>query len=75
MEVPSIETNATGLAEFRPTLNEDKVAYSLSVTDIDQVTMAHIHQGKEGENACCSNAHTFQNPDAYWSSEWIISAR
>ena len=50
MEVPPIETNATGLAEFRATLNEDKVAYSLNVTDIDQVTMAHIHQGKEGKN-------------------------
>jgi hypothetical protein len=50
MEVPPIETNATGLAEFRATLNEDNVAYSLNVTDIDQVTMAHIHQGKEGEN-------------------------
>jgi hypothetical protein len=50
MEVPSIETNTTGLAEFRPILNGDMVAYSLNVTDIDQATMAHIHQGKEGEN-------------------------
>jgi hypothetical protein len=50
MEVPSIETNATGLAEFRPILNEGIVAYSLNVTNIDQVTMAHIHQAKEGEN-------------------------
>jgi CHRD domain-containing protein len=50
MEVPSIETNATGIAEFRPILNDDIIAYSLNVTDIDQVTMAHIHQGKEGEN-------------------------
>jgi hypothetical protein len=50
MEVPPIETNATGLADFRPILNEDIVAYSLNVSDIDQVTMAHIHQAKEGVN-------------------------
>jgi len=50
MEVPPIATNATGLAEFRPTLSGDMVAYSLNVSDIDQVTMAHIHQAKEGEN-------------------------
>lgn len=50
MAVPPIETNATGLAEFRPILNEGIVAYSLNVTNIDQVTMAHIHQAKEGEN-------------------------
>ena len=38
MEVPSIETNATGLAEFKPKLNENAVAYSLNITDIDNVT-------------------------------------
>ena len=42
MEVPPIATNAT--------VSGDMVAYSLNVTDIDQVIMAHIHQGKEGEN-------------------------
>jgi CHRD domain len=50
MEVPPIETNATGLAEFRPILNENTVTYTLNVTDIDNVTAAHIHSGKQGQN-------------------------
>ena len=50
MEVPPIDTNATGLAEFRPILHGDAIAYSLNVTDINKVTMAHLHQGKEGES-------------------------
>ena len=50
MEVPPVVTSATGLAEFRPMLNEGVISYSLNVSDIDKVTAAHIHQGKEGEN-------------------------
>ena len=50
MEVPSIETNATGLAEFKPKLNENAVAYSLNVTDIDNVTAAYINSGEQGQN-------------------------
>ncbi|MGH9984525.1 MAG: CHRD domain-containing protein [Nitrososphaeraceae archaeon] len=50
MEVPPIETNATGLAEFRPILNENTVTYTLNVTDIDNVTAAHIHSGEQGQN-------------------------
>lgn len=50
MEVPSIETNATGLAEFKPKLNENAVAYSLNVTDIDNVTSAYINSGEQGQN-------------------------
>jgi len=50
MEVPPIETNATGWAEFRPILNENTVTYTLNVTDIDNVTAAHIHSGEQGQN-------------------------
>ena len=50
MEVPPIETNATGLAEFRPILNENTVTYTLNVTDIDNVTAAHIHSSEQGQN-------------------------
>jgi len=50
MEVPPIETNATGLAEFRPILNENTVTYTLNVTDIDNVTAAHIHSGEQAQN-------------------------
>lgn len=50
MEVPPIETNATGWAEFRPILTENTVTYTLNVTDIDNVTAAHIHNGKPNQN-------------------------
>jgi hypothetical protein len=50
MEVPPVETNATGLAEFRPILNENTITYTLNVTDIDNVTAAHIHSGKHDQN-------------------------
>ena len=50
MEVPSIETNAIGLAEFKPKLNGNVVAYSLNVTDIDNVTAAYINSGEQGQN-------------------------
>lgn len=45
-----IETNATGWAEFRPILTENTVTYTLNVTDIDNVTAAHIHNGKPNQN-------------------------
>lgn len=48
MEVPPIRTNATGWAVFRPLLNENLVSYSLNVTDIVNVTAAHIHSGRQG---------------------------
>ena len=50
MEVPPLNTSTTGLAEFRPILNENTVTYTLNVTDIENVTAAHIHSGKQGEN-------------------------
>jgi hypothetical protein len=50
MEVPPVETNTTGLAEFKPIQDENIVTYSLNVTDIDNVTAAHIHMGKQGQN-------------------------
>lgn len=49
-EVPPTNTKATGTAEF--TLNSDgkTMSYNVDVNNIDKVTMAHIHQGKIGEN-------------------------
>lgn len=48
-EVPPVHTNATGSAIFLPTL-EGKLMYILNVTDIDNVTKADVHVGKQGEN-------------------------
>ena len=48
-EVPPVDTNATGSAGFsQPHLNN--MSFGIQVSDIEKVTAAHIHQGKEGQN-------------------------
>jgi hypothetical protein len=47
-EVPPVQTEATGVAEFTPGM--DSVAYSVNATNIEGVTAGHIHFGKQGEN-------------------------
>jgi hypothetical protein len=47
-EVPPVTTSATGTAEFN--LSPDGISYQLSVSDISDVTAAHIHSGNVGEN-------------------------
>ena len=48
-EVPPKETKATGTAEFN-SMGTDSVTYSINATNIQGVTMGHIHSGKQGEN-------------------------
>jgi hypothetical protein len=48
-EVPPVQTDATGSAEFTAP-HFDNIGYSLNVSNIDKVTQAHIHSGKQGEN-------------------------
>jgi hypothetical protein len=47
-EVPPVTTSATGTAEFN--LSPDGISYQLSVSDISDVTAAHIHSGNVGQN-------------------------
>lgn len=47
-EVPPVQTEATGVAEFTPGM--DSVAYSVNATNIEGVTAGHIHFGKQREN-------------------------
>ena len=48
-EVPPVnDTSAIGVAEFK--LGQDNIMYTLNVTDIENVTAAHIHGGQVGEN-------------------------
>jgi hypothetical protein len=47
-QVPPIQTSASGMAWFKPM--QDNVGFEVNVTDIQGVTMAHIHSGKQGEN-------------------------
>jgi hypothetical protein len=49
-EVPPVDTTATGTAEFNVSSDAKTVSYKVNVKDINKVTMAHIHQGKNGEN-------------------------
>ena len=48
-EVPPVTTQATGTAGFsQPHLNN--MSYGIKVSNIGNVTRAHIHQGKVGQN-------------------------
>jgi hypothetical protein len=48
-EVPPVQTDATGSADFTAP-HFDNIGYSVNVSNIDKVTAAHIHSGKQGEN-------------------------
>jgi hypothetical protein len=48
-EVPPVQTEATGIAEFIP-MGMDSVEYSVNATNIQGVTAGHIHLGAKGEN-------------------------
>ncbi len=47
-QIPPIQTSASGIAWFKPM--QDSIWFKVNVTDIQGVTMAHIHMGKQGEN-------------------------
>jgi F0F1-type ATP synthase membrane subunit c/vacuolar-type H+-ATPase subunit K len=49
-EVPQVNTQATGMATFQPSSDGKEVNYDLSATNLQGFMMAHIHQGKAGEN-------------------------
>ncbi len=48
--VPPVKTKASGEAIFREFRGERRMFYRLNVSDIENVTAAHIHKGKKGEN-------------------------
>lgn len=47
-EVPPTSTDASGIAMFKN--KQDSIWYMINVTNIDNVTTAHIHSGILGEN-------------------------
>jgi hypothetical protein len=49
-EVPSVSTAATGIAHFQLSSDGKELKYDLSATGLKNFMMAHIHQGKTGEN-------------------------
>ena len=50
-EVPPVDTQATGMAEFTPVVpNNETVDFNVNATDIQGVTAGHIHQAAQGQN-------------------------
>ncbi len=49
-EVPPVETKARGEAKFQFSKEGDKLTYTLSASNIKDVTGCGIHKGKKGEN-------------------------
>jgi hypothetical protein len=49
-EVPPVNTQATGMAQFQLSSDGKELNYDLSGTNLQGFMMAHIHQGKSGEN-------------------------
>jgi hypothetical protein len=49
-EVPPVNTQATGTAQFQLSSDGKELNYDLSTTNLQVFMMAHIHQGKSGEN-------------------------
>ena len=47
-EVPPVTSSATGKAKFK--VKDDVITSKINITGITDVTMAHIHAGKEGQN-------------------------
>lgn len=48
-EIPSVESDPTGTADFKLAEN-GAIGYRVNVTVISNASAAHIHQGKAGEN-------------------------
>lgn len=48
--VPKVTTAAKGHAKFTLSTDGTGLSYKVSVTDLANVTAAHIHKGKKGEN-------------------------
>ena len=49
-EVPPVKTKSSGEVIFREYKGKRRMIYRIYVSDIENVTAAHIHKGKEGEN-------------------------
>jgi hypothetical protein len=49
-ESPSVDSTATGTAQFQLSPDGKELTYDLTTKDLKGFMMAHIHQGKAGEN-------------------------
>src|SRR6188472_3713733 len=49
-ELPPVNTQATGMAQFQLSSDGKEINYDLTATNLQGFMMAHIHQGKTGDN-------------------------
>lgn len=49
-EVPAVETDASGDAQYMLSEDGTQMSFRVEVTDLEDVTMAHIHLAPAGEN-------------------------
>src|SRR5438094_349247 len=49
-EVTPVNTQATGTAQYQLSSDGKEISYDLTTTSLNGFMMAHIHQGKAGEN-------------------------
>jgi hypothetical protein len=49
-EVPSVDTNAQGQANFKLSKDGSELSYKLNVANIEDVIGAHVHQAPAGQN-------------------------
>jgi CHRD domain len=49
-EVPPVNTQATGMAQFQLSSDGKEINYDLTATNLNGFMMAHIHQGNAGGN-------------------------
>ncbi|MDN5847517.1 MAG: CHRD domain-containing protein [Candidatus Nitrosocosmicus sp.] len=75
-EVPPVDTQATGMAEFTPVApTNETVDFNVNATDIQGVTAGHIHSGAVGENGeVVVTLFTFDTPQDMVSENGTITA-
>ena len=49
-EVPAVDTQAIDKAQFQLNSDGNEINYDLTMTNLNSFTIAHVHQGKTGEN-------------------------
>ena len=78
-EIPPVTTAGSGIASFQivPLVHQEAINYQLNLKNMEGVTGAHIHIGKQGENGPVVAA--LFNPSmsgcTYRNSQWATDGR
>lgn len=71
-EVPAVKTQAKGEAKFSLSKGEDRLTYTVVLHGIENVTAAHVHKGKRGENGP-PVADLFKEPKGKTATDTLLS--